>query len=191
MSSFIWISLFKTCRRDLQSMESVWPKTRSEWSGQCDGMTLHQGTQVREGWTNHSRVLARTDQWEASMTLPTQAWLAIAPGPALSQARPAFLSPAQYIKYFFQPSPYILANKSLDIFTNKLRPETKFKIRRWGYENAKSLWLWWCPNVTPGSVFTADPPPAPHGVDVFWFPSPRDNVVRCRARCNPIWLLSI
>ena len=57
MSSFIWISLFKTCRRDLQSMESVWPKTRSEWSGQCDGMTLHQGTQVRQGWTNHSRVL--------------------------------------------------------------------------------------------------------------------------------------
>ena len=33
--------------------------------------------------------------------------------------RPHFLSLAQYINYFFQPSPYILANKSLDILANK------------------------------------------------------------------------
>ena len=125
------------CSKHVQGIYKVWRvfDPRPGPSGQVSVMAWHCIRALRSGRDGPitAEYWTLTDQWEASMTLPTQAWLAIAPGPALSQARPAFLSPAQYIKYFFQPSPYILANKSLDIFTNKLRPETKFKIRRWGY----------------------------------------------------------
>ena len=93
-SSFIWISEFKTCPRDLQSMESVWPKISVEWSGQCNGMTLHQGPQVREGWTNLSPVLDPHWPMRGEHDIAnTRAWLAIAPGPSLSlrPARPFYL----------------------------------------------------------------------------------------------------
>lgn len=131
---------------------SEWCLTPDPWSGQSawsgDGMTPHQGTWVRAGVTNHSPVLdpdwpmgGERDIANTGMT-GNRSW-----PPSLSQARPAFLSQAQYIKYFFQPSPYILANKSLDIFTNKHR-ETRpsSRLNSEVYKTLRPSTLRWCFN---------------------------------------------